>query len=172
MITFGCDRCGRTLRREEAWQITLIPQAYAADAAGEKVQGELCGDCAAALLRTLSARNSEKKEQAVERANKKTQEKESGRKNKQESAEQNYEGRCITIARKRMGLTRQELAEKVFLSQQTLMRWEKGMIRKIPWEELERAMPELAEIRKNGCEKYCSAPKACLGGGKCEFDGR
>ena len=32
MLKFKCDRCGKEMKRSEAWAIVLAPGAYAADA--------------------------------------------------------------------------------------------------------------------------------------------
>ena len=59
MLKFKCDRCGREIARDEAWNITMVPEAYAAEEekrklqAEMKVQGELCADCAEIILREM-----------------------------------------------------------------------------------------------------------------------
>ena len=59
MLKFKCDRCGREIARDEVWNITMVPEAYAAEEerrklqAEMKVQGELCGDCAESILREM-----------------------------------------------------------------------------------------------------------------------
>ena len=81
----------------------------------------------------------------------------------------NAEGRCITVARIRMGITQKELADLMYTEDSTISSYERGEVKKIPWDELYRVMPELEEIRKNGCRAYCEDPTACLGGGKCYY---
>ena len=81
----------------------------------------------------------------------------------------NAEGRCITVARIRMGITQKELADLMYTEDSTISSYERGQVQKIPWDELYRVMPELEEIRKNGCKAYCEDPTACLGGGKCYY---
>ena len=81
----------------------------------------------------------------------------------------NAEGRCITVARIRMGITQKELADLMYTEDSTISSYERGAVQKIPWDELYRVMPELEEIRKNGCKAYCEDPTACLGGGKCYY---
>ena len=81
----------------------------------------------------------------------------------------NAEGRCITVARIRMGITQKELADLMYTEDSTISSYERGEVKKIPWDELYRVMPELEEIRKNGCKAYCEDPTACLGGGKCYY---
>ena len=81
----------------------------------------------------------------------------------------NAEGRCITVARIRMGITQKELADLMYTEDSTISSYERGEVKKIPWDELYRVMPELEEIRKNGCKVYCENPTACLGGGKCYY---
>ena len=81
----------------------------------------------------------------------------------------NAEGRCITVARIRMGYTQKEIADLMYTEDSTISSYERGAVQKIPWDELYRVMPELEEIRKNGCKAYCEDPTACLGGGKCYY---
>lgn len=81
----------------------------------------------------------------------------------------NAEGRCITVARIRMGITQKKLADLMYTEDSTISSYERGAVKKIPWDELYRVMPELEEIRKNGCKAYCEDPTACLGGGKCYY---
>lgn len=81
--------------------------------------------------------------------------------------ERNAEGRCITVARVRMGMSQKQLADMMYTEDSTISSYERGSVKKIPWDELYRVMPELEEIRKNGCKAYCEDPTACLGGGKC-----
>lgn len=81
----------------------------------------------------------------------------------------NAEGRCITVARIRMKITQKELADLMYTEDSTISSYERGEVKKIPWDELYRVMPELEEIRKNGCKAYCEDPTACLGGGKCYY---
>ena len=84
----------------------------------------------------------------------------------------NAEGRCIAVARKRMGMSQKKLADLLYIAKTTLAAYENGIVKKIPWDELYRVMPELEEIRKNGCKAYCEDPTACLGGGKCYYSGK
>ena len=81
----------------------------------------------------------------------------------------NAEGRCITVARVRMGMSQKQLADLMYTENSTISSYERGQVKKIPWDELYRVMPELEEIRKNGCKAYCEDPTACLGGGKCYY---
>ena len=81
----------------------------------------------------------------------------------------NAEGRCITVARVRMGMSQKQLADLMYTEDSTISSYERGQVKKIPWDELYRVMPELEEIRKNGCKAYCEDPTACLGGGKCYY---
>ena len=81
----------------------------------------------------------------------------------------NAEGRCITVARVRMGMSQKQLADLMYTEDSTISSYERGQVKKIPWDELYRVMPELEEIRKNGCKAYCEDPTACLGGGKCHY---
>lgn len=81
----------------------------------------------------------------------------------------NAEGRCITVARVRMGMSQKQLADLMYTEDSTISSYERGQVKKIPWDELYRVMPELEEIRRNGCKAYCEDPTACLGGGKCYY---
>lgn len=62
--------------------------------------------------------------------------------------------RIITIAREARGWTQAELGEKIFTEKSCVSRYERGMVR-APWEILYDVMPELREMRENGCAYYC-----------------
>ena len=83
-----------------------------------------------------------------------------------------HEGMYIKVARNRAGLTIGQLAKKLYVSTSTIKGWEGGRTKKLPWDEIEQVLPEIREIRENGCEMYCPTPKACLGGGKCYYSGK
>lgn len=202
MLKFKCDRCGKEIARDEAWNITMVPEAYAAEEerrklqAELKVQGELCMDCAEIILKEMiylkevpardchgalrlamtgtgvpaEARQGCRALRGAEEGKARQgcramQGKEAGR-------EKMHEGRYITIARKRARLTMDQLADKMYVSRSTLGCWERGKRKKIPWDKIEKALPEIKVIRIVGCEKFCPLPKACLGGGKCYYSGR
>lgn len=79
------------------------------------------------------------------------------------------EGRCITVARARAGMSQQMLADKIDYSIQTVANWEKGRGR-AKWEELCKVLPELPEIRAKGCAAYCENPAYCQNGdGSCYY---
>lgn len=166
MLKFKCDRCGREIERDEAWNITMVPEAYAAEEerrklqAEMKVQGELCRDCAEIILREMIYL-------------KEVQEREDdSRKHEEKGCAARTEGRYIMIARKRAGMTIDELAKKLYICGGTLKTWESGRKKKLPWDEIEPVLPEVKEIREKGCEAFCPSPKACLGGGKCYYSGK
>ena len=75
--------------------------------------------------------------------------------------------RVITFARKQRGWTQAQLAKKLFVVPSAVSRYENGIC-KAPWEDLERIMPELAEMRQKGCMAYCPRPQLCVVG-KCRF---
>ena len=79
------------------------------------------------------------------------------------------EGRCITVARARAGMSQQMLADKICYSIQAVAEWEKGR-GKAKWEELYKALPELPKIRANGCAIFCEKPTYCQNGdGSCYY---
>ena len=78
----------------------------------------------------------------------------------------NKEGRCITIARVRAGMTSAELARRLYYSSVLIKYWEYGT-RTPPWEQLYAILPELPKIREAGCDKYCPKADICLKTGKC-----
>lgn len=83
------------------------------------------------------------------------------------SAKLERKQRVITIARMRRGMTQRELAAQVHVSDASISQYECGRIA-APWEALERVMPELKEMRKKGCEAYCSYPQPCVVTGRCK----
>ena len=221
MLKFKCDRCGKEIVRDEVWNITMVPEAYAAEEtrrklkAEMKVQGELCGDCAEIILREMiylkevpardchgaerlamtegevPARDCTRKGYAAsvalvtrERMRNNGAERiamtEPGvpkraadsRPYEEKAIGARTEGRYIMIARKRAGMTIDELAKKLYICGGTLKTWENGRKKKLPWDEIEPVLPEVKEIREKGCEAFCPSPKACLGGGKCYYSGK
>ena len=179
MLKFKCDRCGKEMQRDEAWAIVLAPGAYAAEGARERTQGEICGDCAEVLLKEMIYR--EGQEQARQGCRALQDYDDESRKGEVPAKDchvasllamtkkKNAEGRCITVARVRMGMSQKQLADLMYTENSTISSYERGQVKKIPWDELYRVMPELEEIRKNGCKAYCEDPTACLGGGKCYY---
>lgn len=78
----------------------------------------------------------------------------------------NIEGRAITIARVRAGMTGVDLARKLFCHQAYVSMWESG--RREPWwDQLYDLLPELPKIREEGCFKYCPKADVCKKDGKC-----
>lgn len=221
MLIFKCDRCGKEIARDKAWNITMVPEAYVAEEerrktkAELKVQGELCSDCAEIILREMiyldevpardcrvasllamteeevPARDCTRKGYAesvalvprerlrnhgAERivmteteAHKRAADR---RPYVEKGGDTRTEGRYITIARKRARMTIDQMAEKLYVSRSTLGCWERGKRKKIPWDEIEKVLPEVKEIREKGCEAFCPSQKACLGGGKCYYSGK
>ncbi len=78
----------------------------------------------------------------------------------------NIEGRCITIARIRAGMTQYELADRLHYTTMSVGRWETGQ-RIAPWNLLSSVLPELPEIREKGCMAYCPKADECKKDGKC-----
>lgn len=172
MLKFKCDRCGKEIARDEAWAIVLATVAYAAEGSKKRTQGEICGDCAEIILREMiyldevPARDCHGAERLA------MTEGADSRHCEEKGGAERTEGRYIMIARKRAGMKIDELAEKLYISGATLKTWEKGRRKKLPWDEIETVLPEIKEIREKGCEAFCPAPKACLGGGKCYYSGK
>lgn len=184
MLKFKCDRCGREIARDEAWNITMVPEAYAAEEkrrklkAEMKVQGELCSDCAEIILREMiylkevpdrDCNGAERLEMTGREVPKRAAD---SRPYEEKGCAARTEGRYIMIARKRAGMTIDELAKKLYICGGTLKKWESGRKKKLPWDEIEPVLPEVKEIREKGCEAFCPSPKACLGGGKCYYSGK
>lgn len=78
----------------------------------------------------------------------------------------NIEGRCITIARVRAGLTSAKVACLVHYTPCLVRDWERG-VRTPHYEELYDILPELPEIREKGCVAYCPKANVCKKDGKC-----
>ena len=205
MLKFKCDRCGKEMKRGEAWAIVLAPGAYVAEGEKERTQGEICGDCAEVLLKEMiymeasaparqgcralqgsdeaSCEGEVPAQDCHDRCAQRSRNDMKGdtcnRKVPSQDChvasllamtkKKNAEGRCITVARIRMGYTQKEIADLMYTEDSTISSYERGEVKKIPWDELYRVMPELEEIRKNGCKAYCEDPTACLGGGKCYY---
>lgn len=81
-------------------------------------------------------------------------------------SEKNLEGRCITIARVRAGMTSAEVARRLIYTVSLISLWERGA-RKPRWDELYAILPELPEIRKKGCAAYCPKAAWCKKDGHC-----
>lgn len=75
--------------------------------------------------------------------------------------------RVITIAREARGWTQAELGEKIFSEQSVVSRYERGSTI-APWDRLYSVMPELREMRKNGCVSYCDSSHLCHLG-RCKY---
>lgn len=81
-------------------------------------------------------------------------------------SENNLEGRSITIARVRAGMTSVEVARRLNYTVTTISLWETG-VRKPHWDELCAILPELPEIREKGCAAYCPKAAWCKQDGNC-----
>lgn len=68
--------------------------------------------------------------------------------------------RVITIARINRKMRQSDLAALLFCSPTVISHTENGYM-PAPWHELERVMPELAEMREKGCAAYCDTPHIC-----------
>ncbi len=75
--------------------------------------------------------------------------------------------RIITIARRKRGWRQEDLAQKMYRTKENISLYECG-VELAPWDELERVMPELQEMRQKGCAFYCDTPTACRIG-PCKF---
>lgn len=78
----------------------------------------------------------------------------------------NIDGRCITIARIRAGMTSVEVARQLYYTVPTVSLWERGK-RKSHWDQLYALLPELPKIREDGCAKYCPKASMCKKDGNC-----
>ncbi len=76
------------------------------------------------------------------------------------------EGRCITIARVRAGMTSAEIARRLYCHTALVSMWERGK-RNPWWDELYALLPELPKIREDGCVKYCPKSGICKKDGQC-----
>lgn len=152
-LKIHCDICGKKVPREKACQVALIFGAYTPGKEGKEVErNEVCPGCAR-TLRALMTCPPKEEEHGNEKKPKK-----------------HYtEGRCITVARIRAGMSQAELAEKIFYNSSAVAVWEQGK-NKPNWEVLHKALPELTEIRANGCAAYCEKPTYCQNGdGSCYY---
>ena len=184
MLIFKCDRCGKEIARDEAWNISMVPEAYAAEEerrklhAELKVQGELCRDCAEIILgemiylKEVPARDCHGAERIAMTETGVPKRAADSRPYEEKGCAARTEGRYIMIARKRAGMKIDELAEKLYICGATLKTWEKGRKKKLPWDEMETVLPEGKGIREKGCAAFCPSPKMCLGGGKCYYSGK
>ncbi len=68
--------------------------------------------------------------------------------------------RIITIARLKRGWRQIDLADRMYRLKGDISLYERGAV-KAPWDELYRVMPELAEMREQGCAAYCDTPHIC-----------
>ena len=68
--------------------------------------------------------------------------------------------RVITVARINRKMRQSDLAALLFYSPTVISHMENGYM-PAPWDELERIMPELAEMREKGCAAYCDTPHIC-----------
>ena len=136
--------------------MTLIFGAYTPGKDGKKVErNEICDDCARLLQNVMTY----------------PAEKEGSRESEQSKNHNKYgnEGRCITVARIRAGMSQAELGEKIFYNSSAVATWEQGK-NKPNWEALYKALPDLPVIREKGCAAYCEKPTYCQNGdGSCYY---
>ncbi|MGM9563754.1 MAG: multiprotein-bridging factor 1 family protein [Faecousia sp.] len=78
--------------------------------------------------------------------------------------------RVITIAREARGWTQAELGENLYAGSSVISKYERGVIH-APWDLLYGVMPELREMRKNGCVSYCDSSHLCRLG-RCKYGRR
>lgn len=78
------------------------------------------------------------------------------------------EQRVITIARVGRGWSQEDLAKIIHVTVATLSHYENG-ISPAPWDDLEKVMPELKEMREKGCMEYCPYPQPCVPTKQCIY---
>ena len=152
-VKIHCDICGKKVPREKACQVTLIFGAYTPGKEGKNVKrNEVCEVCAQTLENLMTCPPKEEKQATAPKPKKR-----------------HTEGRCITVARVRAGMTQDLLGEKIYYNGNTVSTWEQGK-NKPNWELLYNALPELPEIREKGCAAYCEKPTYCQNGdGSCYY---
>ena len=133
MLKFKCDRCGKEMQRSEAWAIILAPGAYAVEGEKKRTQGEICGDCAEALLKEMiymegnagdcndRCENRSRNDMKGDTCDREVpaQDRHGAARIKM-TKKKNAEGRCITVARIRMGITQKELADLMYTDDSTI----------------------------------------------------
>lgn len=190
MLEFHCDKCGKLVKREDAVQIRIVYSAYAPDPDMVPTYRELCPGCAFDLDLILCPGAEEEERAALKEswgwkdAYEPTQLNRadpvmevSGTRTSTTTVNKAHlpkvknpygEGRCITIARIRAGMKQWQIGEKCFAEQAAVSSWETGKA-KPDWEQLEKILPELPEIRKAGCNAYCNHAEECLSRGECYY---
>ena len=78
--------------------------------------------------------------------------------------------RIITIARRARGWRMDDLADRIYTAKSAVSKYENGLVR-APWDLLYGIMPELREMRENGCAYYCDQPHLCRLG-RCKYGRR
>ena len=78
--------------------------------------------------------------------------------------------RIITIARRARGWRLDDLAERIYTVASAVSKYENGLVR-APWDLLYGIMPELREMRENGCAYYCDQSHLCRLG-RCKYGRR
>lgn len=90
---------------------------------------------------------------------------------KQAAAQTMYnDQRIITIARRARGWRLDDLAERIYTVASAVSKYENGLVR-APWDLLYGIMPELREMRENGCAYYCDQSHLCRLG-RCKYGRR
>jgi ribosome-binding protein aMBF1 (putative translation factor) len=146
MFKIYCDICGKEVPNEEACRVAVTIGAYTPGKDGTtEERRDSCRDCTKHLLAVMT--NKPKDTYANEPTQKKPV----------------LANRCITIARHRAGMTQEDLAKQVYYDTHVVSSWEQGRS-EVNWELLYKVLPELPQIRKNGCSAYCDHTTACLTG--------
>lgn len=158
-LKIHCDICGKKVPREKACQVALIFGAYTPGKDGKKVErNEVCEDCANHLQNLMTCPPKEEESPKDEKLEK-----------PKKSNKYGNAFRCVTVARLRAGMSQKELAQTMFYDKHAISSWEQGKNRP-NWEELYKVLPELPEIRANGCAAYCENPTYCQhGDGSCYY---
>ena len=78
--------------------------------------------------------------------------------------------RIITIARRARGWRMDDLADRIYTVKSAVSKYENGLVR-APWDLLYGIMPELREMRENGCAHYCDQSHLCRLG-RCKYGRR
>ncbi len=192
MLEFHCDKCGKPVDREHAVQVRIVFFAYSAGEEKVPIYRELCPDCALDLDAILCPGEEDKEREALKSSWGWKDAFEPEVTHREEPAMEGPgtrmpiseerdpcreapkypcgEGRCITLARIRAGMSQSELAERCYIGQGTISNWERGL-GGADWLALEKALPELAEIHHVGCAAVCEYGAVCSQDEGCRYKG-
>lgn len=192
MLKFHCDKCHRPVDRDGAAQVRIVFFAYCAGEEKVPIYRELCPDCALDLDAILSPGEDDKEREALKESWGWKDSFEPAVTDREEPVMETFEtgmglpmerdthreepknpcgeGRCITIARIRAGISQSELAKRCFIGQGAISNWERGL-GGADWEALEKALPELAEIHRVGCAGVCEYGPVCSQEEGCRYKG-